>query len=91
MEKTVITSIPISEFEELLFEIVYKSLKQIKELQRNEETFLTRKQLAERLKVTLPTIHNLTKKGKLTSYNLEGRVYYKWSEVVSAMKKNTTP
>ena len=78
----------MSEFKDLITEIIYKNLIQIKELHEIEDELLTRKRLAERLNVTLPTIHNLTKKGTITSYNLEGRVYYKWGEVLGAMKKN---
>jgi len=42
---------------------------------------LTRKQVAKMLNVNLTTIHNWTKKGTLTSYGIEGRVYYKRTEI----------
>lgn len=57
-----------------------------KDFQTKEPTqFLTRNEVAELLKVDLSTIHNWTKKGKLKSFGLCGRVYYKRSEVEQSL------
>jgi hypothetical protein len=37
------------------------------------------------LKIDLSSVHNWTKKGILTSYQIGGRVYYKRAEVESAI------
>ena len=42
---------------------------------------LTRKQVAKMFSVNLSTIHNWTKKGALTSYGKQGRVYYIRKEI----------
>ncbi|WP_289054474.1 helix-turn-helix domain-containing protein [Carboxylicivirga marina] len=42
---------------------------------------MTRNEVKEWLKVDLSTIHNWTKKGKLKSYGIGNRVYYKRHEV----------
>ena len=47
--------------------------------------YLTRKEVAELLKCDLSTIHNWTKRGKLSAYYLGDRVYYKRSEIDSAL------
>lgn len=47
---------------------------------------MTRNEVKEWLKVDLSTIHNWTKKGKLKSYGIAGRVYYKRQEVEQAIK-----
>ncbi|MBC6999678.1 helix-turn-helix domain-containing protein [Cytophaga sp. FL35] len=47
--------------------------------------YLTRHEVANLLKVDVSSVHNYTKKGLLTSYGLSGRVYYKRSEVESAL------
>ena len=48
--------------------------------------YLTRQEVAEMLKCDLSTIHNWTKKGKLTPYGLGNRVYFKRSEIELALK-----
>lgn len=60
--------------------------RQLAELKTNFEPkvpteYLTRGELAEWLKCDLSTIHNWTKKGKLISYGIGNRVYYKRNEV----------
>ena len=49
--------------------------------------FLTRQETAELLKVDVSSIHNYTKRKILQSYALQGRVYYKRSEIESAIVK----
>ena len=43
--------------------------------------YLTRNEVAELLKVDLSTVYNWTVKGKLQSFGLGGRVYYKRQEI----------
>ena len=64
---------------------------QITELKQNFQPkvpneYLTRNELADLLKCDLSTIHNWTKKGKLNPYGMGNRVYYKRSEVESALR-----
>jgi excisionase family DNA binding protein len=47
--------------------------------------YLTRVEVKELLKVDLSTVHNWTKRGKLKSYGVGGRVYYKRSEIDSSI------
>lgn len=47
--------------------------------------YLTRNEVVDLLKVDLSTIHNWTKKGKLKSYGLGGRVYYKRDEIEQSL------
>lgn len=55
-------------------------------LQPNKQTeYLTREETANLLKINLSTLHNWTKKGTISSYSLEGRVYYKRSDIDGAM------
>ncbi|MDB0599874.1 helix-turn-helix domain-containing protein [Tenacibaculum maritimum] len=51
--------------------------------------YLTRQETADLLKVDLSTIHNYTKQGKLISYGIGSRVYYKRKEVETAITKLT--
>jgi len=47
--------------------------------------YLSRNEVAEMLKCTLPTIHNWAKTGVITSYGINGRVYFKRSEIENAL------
>ncbi len=52
----------------------------------NDIKFLTRKEVAALLRISLPTLYTWTKKEVLKSYNVEGRVYYDFDEVVKSIK-----
>jgi len=71
-----------------LFEGLQSQLNQIKEnFQPKIPTeYLSRNEVAELLKCDLSTIHNWTKKGKLTAYGIGNRVYYKRNEIEFQMK-----
>jgi len=48
--------------------------------------YLTRQEVAELLQVDLSTLHNWVKKGKLISYGIGARVYFKRAEIDLALK-----
>lgn len=48
---------------------------------KTPEDFLTRKETKELLKIDLSTLWAWTKKGKLKSYGIGNRIYYKRSEI----------
>lgn len=52
---------------------------------KTPEEYLTRQETAELLKINLSTLYLHTKKGLLKAYGLSGRVYYRRSEVESAL------
>ncbi len=52
-----------------------------------EEKYLTRKETADLLKISLPTLNDYTKKGKLIGYRLGSRVLYKESEIHANLQK----
>lgn len=59
-----------------------------KSFQPKEPTeYLTRSEVAELLKIDLSTLHNWTRKGRLISYGIGSRIYYKRKEVESAIVK----
>ena len=47
--------------------------------------YLTRKEVAALLQITLPTVNDWTRKGVLKAYKIGKRVYYKPLEVSAAM------
>jgi hypothetical protein len=54
---------------------------------KEPKKYLTRQDVAEMLQIDLSSVHNWTKKGTLTSYQISGRVYYKLNEVENAIVK----
>lgn len=60
------------------------------ELQKNFQPktpteYLTRNEVAKLLKIDLSSVHNWTKRGLLTAYQIGGRVYYKRAEVENSL------
>lgn len=51
-----------------------------------EEEFLTRNETARLLKISLPTLHDWTRTGKLKSYRISSRLRYRRSEVIEALE-----
>lgn len=51
--------------------------------------YMTRNEVKELLDIDLSTLWNWTKRGKLKSYGLGNRVYYKRAEVEAAIKPLT--
>lgn len=51
----------------------------------NNEELLTREEAAELLKINLSTLWHWTKKGKVQTYGIAGRVYYKRGELMNAL------
>ncbi|MBU2948048.1 helix-turn-helix domain-containing protein [Zobellia uliginosa] len=89
MQSLQLIQISIEELQNLISEALDKRVKKNqsdKSLDKNFE-LLTRSEAAKFLKVDLSTLHQWTKKGKLISYGLGGRVYYKKKEIENALTK----
>ena len=54
---------------------------------RKTETYLTRNEVTELLKISLPTLWRWTKQNKLQSYFIGSRVLYKLDEVHNSLTK----
>lgn len=53
-----------------------------KEFEQKEPTeYFTRKEVCELLHIDLSTLYRWTKRGAFQSYQLQGRIYYKRSEI----------
>ena len=73
----------------LIDEAVKRQLDELKKNFQTKEptTYLTRNAVAEMFKIDISTVHNWTKKGKIQSYGIGRRVYYKRKEVEDAIVK----
>jgi len=89
MQSTIqLIQITPEELQEKILSGVRTEISKLKaDFQPKEPTqFLTRSEVKDLLNVDLSTVHNWTKRGKLKAYGLGNRVYYKRSEVESAIK-----
>jgi len=60
----------------------------IQHQQQNKQSgYLSRKEVAVLLKITLPTLHDWTKLGYVQAYKIGARVLYKESEVRETLEK----
>ena len=84
-----ITQFTPNELKSLLMEGVQQVINQIREefQPKTPTQYLTRKQVAKMLDINLTTLNNWTNRGALTSYGIQGRVYYKRDEVERAFIK----
>ena len=92
MKEILVISLTEEEMKEILYSTVKGLLDDFKEelkLERQIE-LLTRKEVAKLLKISLPTLHEWSKTGKLKVYRKSGRVYYKRHEVMVALDERST-
>lgn len=54
--------------------------------EKKQSGYLSRKEVAKLLKITLPTLHDWTKLGYLKAYKMGTRVLYKESEVIQTLE-----
>ena len=89
MENIILQQITVSELTEIISEAVRDELSQI-EKPEPEPVFITRKEAAQLLGISLPTLHFWTKDGKIPAFRIGNRVRYKKSEVIESLNKIRT-
>ncbi|AEL26099.1 helix-turn-helix domain-containing protein [Cyclobacterium marinum] len=81
---------------EELSEIIHKAIKEVvKDMEPQiskqlNETLLTRREMADKLKISLVTLNDWTKRGIIQSYLIGGRVLYKEREIEASLYKTQT-
>lgn len=88
MKKINIIQLDPDEFKNELLQEIKVQFEEISErnLSRNSDKLLTRKETAEYLKINLSTLHFWTLKGKIPKESLGNRIYYRKSEIDKALK-----
>ncbi len=90
MQDVILTSIPLETIELRFSNVVDQKFKEFftqLQKQQNPATieYLTRKEAANLLSVSLPTLNEWTKEGKVTGYRISSRVRYKRSELETSL------
>jgi len=87
MQQIQFVQVTPEQLQEAIIEGVKTQLQDLKKhfqpIEPNE--YLTRVEVSKLLKIDLSSVHNWTKKGILTSYQIGGRVYYKRTEIENAI------
>lgn len=69
---------------EQLYEVIPEIIKEHRKPEKSDQ-LLTRQETAKLLRISLPTLHQYTKEGRVRGYRFAGRVLYKKNEVVDAL------
>jgi excisionase family DNA binding protein len=92
MQELILSSIPLSELEGIFQRVVQTALAESKKdsNQSESEDLLTRKEAANLLGVSLPTLHEYTTRSIIPAYRLGTRVRYKKGEILDCLRKVQT-
>ena len=78
------------EFSKFISEIIVRELEIIKsrEPEAPTEMYLTRKETAKKLQISLTCLNDWRKKGILTPFKLGNRTYFKWSDIEKKLNES---
>lgn len=89
MEKILFSPISLDELETVIkmtvqreFEMIYNS-----QTPQPENTFISRRETANILGISLPTLNDYSKRGLLPSYRIGTRIRYKKEEVLNSLNQ----
>jgi excisionase family DNA binding protein len=71
----------------MVIQTQFEELKKDIQKVRDQDELLTRDEAAKLLKINISTLYNWTRKGKIPSYGIGYRVYYKRSEILNSLVK----
>jgi hypothetical protein len=90
MENIILHSIPLSEFQTIIGQVVRDELRQFKPEPTKPTTdgeYLTRREVCKRLKISLTTLHNYSKLGILNPLQIGGKILYKAQQIDYAVSE----
>ena len=89
MENIILHSTPLKDLTEIFGQIVRDELKQFQPVtpSQTQGEYLTRRETCKKYRISLATLHNLTKDGTLNGYRIGGRVLYRLSEVEQSIQQ----
>ena len=89
MENVILHSTPLKDFQEIIGELIEAKLKQFQPVTppQTQGEYLTRLETCKKYRISLATLHNLTKDGTLNGYRIGGRVLYRFAEVEQSIQQ----
>lgn len=85
----IIEKVTLQELQEMFSNVIESKIESLKPAKQSgdEARFLTRKETAELLRISLPTLADWTKLGFLHAINIGRRVLYSYAEVQRLLKE----
>lgn len=90
MAKLLFHTIELSDIKKIVEEAIDKKLNSFTTSPKDEAKLYTRKETANFLKISLPTLHDWTKSGVVKAYRIGNRVLYKYEEIAQALNQIQT-
>ena len=90
MAKLLFHTIELSDIKKIVEEAIDKKLNSITASPKDEAKLYTRKETANFLKISLPTLHDWTKSGVVKADRIGNRVLYKYEEIAQALNQIQT-
>lgn len=91
MENLILTNIPLAELISVITETVKSEFsKQTQTIAQIEIEYITRKEAAKLLGISLPTLNSYSKQGIVPAYRIGSGVRYKKEEVLRSLSKVKT-
>lgn len=92
MDKILFSPISLDELVTVISETVKKEVESAPSFRIPEPVseYITRKETARLLGISLPTLNDWSKRGIIPSYRIQSRVRYKKNEVLESLKKVRT-
>mgnify|MGYP000948413612 CR=1 FL=1 len=89
MQNLILHTIPLSELKSFIQEAIQSELTQLYQHSEKGESerLYTRKEVADLLGISLPTLNTYTKEGIIDAYRLGTQVRYKYEDLEKALKK----
>lgn len=86
MTHLVLSNVPLDEFKLIISEAVREELSHLQVSQSDEKKYFTRKETAELLHISLPTLNERTKNGEIEGARIGNRVLYTNEAIENALK-----
>jgi len=88
-DKLILTSLPVAEIEGMITRAVQEGISVLltAQTQGDPDELVTRKEAAQLLGVSLPTLHDYTARGIIPGYRIGTRVRYKKGEILDCLRK----
>ena len=89
MEQVLFTQVPIADLQGYIAQTIQRELSAILKAEPapDPDELITRKEAAQYLGLSLPTLHEYTQRGILTAYRIGTRVRYRRGELSNALLK----
>ena len=88
MSQILLHSINLSDFKEIIAEVLDEKLRKISKPEIKQESgYLTRHEVSRLLKISLTTLNDWSKQGIVQSYRIGNRILYKISEIEQSISQ----